>query len=887
MDVGKQASNGGFLELFDRSVKSRKKLFPNKSELPEGLKEGNEADADLMTLHPQLMEVLDQPGPRGKRNNDHNLASSANSEEGYGTRAPSIVARLMGLDSLPTSTIYESCSTINNDSPFVRDSCSKSSSSNVRIEYHIINNTPNERSSRNLVESRLRKVQSRPIERFQTEMLPPKSAKPIADTHHRLLSPIKSPGFVPTSNAACIMEAAAKIIGQGPPSETKGKMPGFRSSSVPLRIQDLNVKMGSEQRAYRPPEAFQRPKEPISFEYYKVQHSERNRSGSRATIHYNASMSSEDSSESLKKKGKSVSLAVKAKDNVQRRKGLISSGNKSSINRKKGDEVRLGLHNRSQVNMQKSVQKRTSTSRAAADVLKQNNQKQNCVANKDRVAVKASVTNQQERKVPSMNGSVGPNKASNKVPYLETGCRKKNYMAKDTGKEFLSSKTNPSSQSKPLVHRDIHFEESDGKNLSISKDGKSLRYNVGNDVCADWDIVDRKNSMDVVSFTFTSPIQSSRTGSQSSGQVIKNNTHFCVDSCDVIDRDALSVLLEKKLEELSCRVRPSNYNLIEAGSAACPAFRLQDSMSTRNAMSDTAMQHCNIFQLNLQNNESSLPCDINCASADGLLFKAKQNWQGLEEMEGQNSSSNSEYEGELDCQYPSPISNLEPSSSDGTYNTSDCKTNSNANGCTKCLLAEAHGVKLSYSASSTSGTYMGEKDTSTSFNLIGFKRPSNWELDYITKILDYSDFIIEDFVLGGIDKIVTPNLFDELVNQKTGCDESAEECFKLGRKVLFDGVNECLKLWCEQLFGKKCKAPSKWAILFRRKEGLAEELHKEISSWTGMGDLMVDELVDKDMSSWLGRWVDFEIEAFEEGAEIEKVIMTCLVDELITDFLLI
>jgi hypothetical protein len=38
------------------------------------------------------------------------------------------------------------------------------------------------------------------------------------------------------------------------------------------------------------------------------------------------------------------------------------------------------------------------------------------------------------------------------------------------------------------------------------------------------------------------------------------------------------------------------------------------------------------------------------------------------------------------------------------------------------------------------------------------------------------------------------------------------------------------------------------------------------------------------MSTRYGKWLDFSIEAFEEGLEIENGILTSLVDELVSDF---
>ena len=52
----------------------------------------------------------------------------------------------------------------------------------------------------------------------------------------------------------------------------------------------------------------------------------------------------------------------------------------------------------------------------------------------------------------------------------------------------------------------------------------------------------------------------------------------------------------------------------------------------------------------------------------------------------------------------------------------------------------------------------------------------------------------------------------------------------------------------------------------QRKKCLAEEFYKEMLSFRNMEDgVEVDELVSKDMSTGWGRWLDFDIEACEEG----------------------
>lgn len=155
-------------------------------------------------------------------------------------------------------------------------------------------------------------------------------------------------------------------------------------------------------------------------------------------------------------------------------------------------------------------------------------------------------------------------------------------------------------------------------------------------------------------------------------------------------------------------------------------------------------------------------------------------------------------------------------------------------------------------------------------------RTNNWELEYVRYILSNVDLEMEDFALGDAQTVITPSLFDHLGDQ--------EEYPKLQRKIVFDCVNESLQFRCKQFFVGSHKAWDKWAALSQRNGWLAEELFKDILGWKNMAELNVDELVDKDMSTQHGRWLDFDIETFEEGLEIEKEILNSLVDELVSDF---
>ncbi|CAK9150691.1 unnamed protein product [Ilex paraguariensis] len=66
-------------------------------------------------------------------------------------------------------------------------------------------------------------------------------------------------------------------------------------------------------------------------------------------------------------------------------------------------------------------------------------------------------------------------------------------------------------------------------------------------------------------------------------------------------------------------------------------------------------------------------------------------------------------------------------------------------------------------------------------------------------------------------------------------------------------------------------------------EMLILEVVDGVRRWTDLTRLILDELVEKEMSHSLGKWTDFEIEAFETGAEIDWDILHGLVNEIVID----
>ncbi|WZZ52039.1 hypothetical protein YC2023_052146 [Brassica napus] len=314
--VERKRPRGAFLNLFDWPGKSRKKLFSsNTSQISEDSKQAKENVPNQSITQHSLFEV-DQTVKNSTfnpRSDSSCCASSVTSDDGNVARAPSVVARLMGLECLPLPNVMERPGT---DPYFLRSSRQTNTSdhqSDVSLDH---------------LDSRTSKgPRKRMIERFQTETIPPRTAKPISVTHSKLLSPIRNPGFVPSRNPACVMEAASRMIEPSPRMMARTRVvPSSDSSSpVPLRIRDLKEKLeaAAQKASASGPQIFNDNKK------------------TKALGKNSLTTSSSGNKRSQKEKGEAKSRAVKSQNGL------------------KGSSLSAGKKN----------------------VLKQNHQKQNCKDN--------------------------------------------------------------------------------------------------------------------------------------------------------------------------------------------------------------------------------------------------------------------------------------------------------------------------------------------------------------------------------------------------------------------------------------------------------------------------------------------------------------------------
>lgn len=556
---------------------------------------------------------MDECGPRQsiKGSSDYSCSSSVTEEDGYGVKVPGVVARLMGLDSLPSSHFSEPYFTPSFDTQSLQETRGHRGSFNYRHDCQIMysGNLLDQADdlaaapARKPSEPKPQKTLSRPIEKFQTEILPPRSAKSIPITHHKLLSPIKSPAFIPSKNAAHIMEAAAKIIDPGPSGTTKSKMSLIGSSSAPLKLQAPKEKVDLPQKL--PPVRTS----PVSLKVKELKEkaeashkSTKFLETSRKPFESNASRllkgqsmnkswdGSQDASfkvlpdveySSSKNKGKSISLAIQAKVNVQRRENVNTNSHRNFTGQKQQTEVKSSQPLKSQAGTQKNLHVPSSACNASSNLpLKQNNQKQNCHVDRVKLPSKNSTSNTERKKPLTGDSSFGHRRNAGRVVMSsKTGVRKSSSETSDREKEDLHSNAKNLPRKKRSLDRDQRFDKKQAMdNMSVHSNNIVDRSSSLAQDC-------RKKGTDVVSFTFTAPLTRKVPGSDTSaGHVESNINGLCTDfrgkigslgpdslksssiECNFIGENALSALLEQKLRELIDKVESPSLGSITGGS---------------------------------------------------------------------------------------------------------------------------------------------------------------------------------------------------------------------------------------------------------------------------------------------------------------------------------
>ncbi|AAF26077.1 hypothetical protein [Arabidopsis thaliana] len=793
--VERKRSRGGFLNMFDWPGKSRKKLFSSSSsssKLSEGSKQEKQNAQNPSKSWPSLIEgdEIGKNSTYNPRSDSSCSTSTPTSDDGQGSKAPSVVARLMGLESIPVPNALEPRRNPDFDPYFLRSSRKASTWDayenlgyvNLRSDYDGI--------SWDHLDSRMNKECNRPIDRFQTETLPPRSAKPIPVTHNRLLSPIRSPGFVQSRNPASVMEEASRMIEPSPRVVAKTRFSSSdSSSSLPMKIRDLKEKLEASQKGQSP----QISNGTCNNKCFRGKQDEKRTTLPLKTQERN-NLLGESRFGGSKGKVKPPSVSAHAKANTihKRDSSMLSNGYRDQ---KKKVETKNRI-------VKSGLKESSASTRKTVD--KPNNQKQNQFA-------ETSVSNQRGRKVmKKVNKVLVENGTTTKKPGFTATSAKKSTSSS------LSRKKNLSRSKKPANGVQEAGVNSDKR---IKKGEKVIKCNITVDGGLKTGDDDRKKDMDVISFTFSSPIKGLSSDSQ---YFLKKNDQDAESALcfNKIDSDSLNFLLEKKLRELTSKMESSCSSLT------------QEEESSGSITKDWV------------NGTRSLPSD--------------DQDNGLSESESDSDYSSSFYK--------KKIFQAEDDEEVNSFST-----------------AENLQISCSTSFSSSRNDYhhnIEETELSESVALSEAEEGHDWELEYITEIIASGQLMIKEFSLGMATDILPLSLFDETEGKRDARG-------KIERKTLFDLVNQWLTLKCEQMFMGTCKGVlGKQDIFLERREILADQVLKEAQGLKKMREMMMDELVDNDMSSCEGKWLDYMRETYEEGIEIEEEIVSELVDDLINDLIM-
>ncbi|XP_072981361.1 uncharacterized protein [Typha angustifolia] len=146
---------------------------------------------------------------------------------------------------------------------------------------------------------------------------------------------------------------------------------------------------------------------------------------------------------------------------------------------------------------------------------------------------------------------------------------------------------------------------------------------------------------------------------------------------------------------------------------------------------------------------------------------------------------------------------------------------------------------------------------------------SFWESDGALK------FSLHSFLLDMLGALVNVFCTSSKGNSGFTLDQEGHQL----QELLFDCIIECL----DSKYLHICKSGyNKWSKLpLLNKDRLAEEIFEKISDWKEMAGKFLDNLVQKEFVHSNVQWSKCETEAFEMGMEIESNILQALVDEFV------
>ncbi|KAK1642714.1 hypothetical protein QYE76_060519 [Lolium multiflorum] len=877
MDVEKAAPKGhGFFGLFDwgKSKKSKRRLFSGSggySPAQGSSVDGKETDGSVPSTpsHSILGDAMSL-----KESSDQSCSSSVIDDEGCARRGPTVVARLMGLDSMPAAS---------SSGPYPMP---------FSGQHAFQNNAQDELIGRSYVGmSSPHKMPSSPIDRFSMETLPPRFARrTLLVAQQKLFSPVKNPNHVSSRNAADIMEAASRIIGSGV------------DNSSSYRVRDVGY--SNDVRAFNPREIVRVQQMSQAAKKRDVSASSKPPSGKLSDA---SSITSETTSSfrvSQSNGGAPVAPRVKAVSrpsadfratNAQGREGMSRSSRKLAIHT---DPVH-NMVERNGFNQQKQNRNNRVGMSSSSNVLVQNNRKQNAMgaenhSERQKLDSKSATLGQQQRNLHAPN--VAPRKAEITKTRSENGT-KGNRKGELQPANYTLRKQNSTAKTIPKPRRlpdeVMHSKKNQpGNKILADRSPRRVRHNIVIEEQSSFSTNKKKISTEIVSFTFTSPVDKSLPGSHfpnhsvqkrpaENWNSVSTSSNTSNTESDTIDGDCLRLLLEQKLRELTSGVRSPYSKPANGVRIYAPSPVLDDAASACDTSSIASTDYDRDSIQSFKDGKDEIPRSDLVSKNDQSSQSVKYDNDFIDQVE-------------LEHLHLSPHSTWEASLSTETCSSAESRTNANesrlfsstegaaTSGSThygRVLEVEALSEYSDTASSITAATAeISPPESSSSCRMeMNFLR----EILKATSVRDYACSYLERF---GSSDILDPHLFEELIgNFRMSVGEEEGKYLRMIRRLLFDCTNEILSVKCAYYFSA---GYSSWFMGMAVLQKLSpEEIYQEMNCLKVAEEWMVDELVYREMSGPLGSWVDFTTESYEAGKDITAELLESLVDEIVADLI--
>ncbi|XP_041007598.1 uncharacterized protein LOC121252166 [Juglans microcarpa x Juglans regia] len=918
---------GIFLQLFDWNRRfAKKKLFSKKLLPPVRAKKASskfKGDEKMPISKLHLIADENSGGfPNVKKTGNRRLDLEKKNE----MRTPGLVARLMGLESMPT---------VHRDKPkkpSFSDKYGIEEEKFVASHGGLYKEELNRDEGGTKQESRPQKLrktglfEGQTVTRFGAEALQIKSVLSRSRKHHhyhpKLASPVKSSRIssgrnVPRSSR--LIGAATKILEPGLQATNRAKCALAYSSSLYHSPKD---EMETERTWFMSPDTLEQPSYNGGLAHPLMGQTSCTNCGNLVALGPNAEekpsaffasnvVASQDSGWSkprppessheqereaffLRSKDQVVPLVAKAKDNLQDNNDPIT------------ERVPLSHEDQRQLQLLSHTCKPQGDKTSSMAFKQKVQTVDRMLLGRDKIPPRSKLSNLQSRRVSSagnaatgtkdfvtlnrsLTGRTRPrviskvdtsgfdtvkkvcNGQDESLPQLRTPVRKRrtiNASGQTESTGFVSSTI--------AKERNVWTDTSNGKCMGLN--AQSMNQNIVSGRLAgrgDGERADGNKETDVISFTFNSSARH-KTGipAKIEEKMRDENGKIPFQRPLPLTRDALGVLLEQKWKELT---RQEDEELINGAPVkTSAAIILQELISAF-----TAEQPC---------------------SQDGHMFNKDIAFKTKAEIDGLVGSS---------CQshHLSPGSVLEASFSSSSLDESPVPRHR--------LCPDL--MDYSYNQLQPLAPDAGFWDSATSSNkgmesrqmVVDYVRHVSKILDILNltgpgltgiKVAQAKEVILNAELLFGNATphtfdgmkgfLISPHLLDGMESfGRTawtnyigfiGLEDTKERNHL--RTFLFDLIVECL----DSKYGQYCNSGFKtWSRLplHMGTEKLTLDAAEEVRRWTDLAGMIPDEIIELEMSHSLRKWTDFDTEAFETGAEIDGDILQILIEEIVMDLL--